>query len=77
MLPPTGHTEYRLLKRGVSTFEGDGSTVSARDPPALNVCSAEAMRDIAHFCGPRICSSCAPSSTDPGVGNDRFVSLDL
>ena len=36
------------------------------------------MRDIAHSCGRRTCSSCANILDDPEASdNDRFVALDL
>ncbi|QWZ08424.1 fumarate hydratase [Nocardioides panacis] len=80
-LLPTGRDEtpYRLLStEGVSTFEVDGRTFLQVDPSALQLLTAEAMHDIAHFLRPAHLAQLRRIIDDPEAsGNDRFVALDL
>ncbi|MCW2512507.1 MAG: fumarase, partial [Mycobacterium sp.] len=80
-LLPTGYDEtpYRLLStEGVSTFEVDGRTFLQVDPSALQLLTAEAMHDIAHFLRPAHLAQLRRIIDDPEAsGNDRFVALDL
>ena len=80
-LLPTGRDEtpYRLLStEGVSTFEVDGRTFLQVDPAALQLLTAEAMHDIAHFLRPAHLAQLRSIIDDPKASpNDRFVALDL
>ena len=80
-LLPTGpdDTPYRLLTtEGVSTFEVDGRTFLKVAPEALQLLTAEAMHDIAHYLRPAHLAQLRKIIDDPEAsGNDRFVALDL
>ena len=80
-LLPTGQddTPYRLLTtEGVSTFEVDGRTFLEVAPEALQLLTAEAMHDIAHYLRPAHLAQLRKIIDDPEAsGNDRFVALDL
>jgi fumarate hydratase class I len=80
-LLPTGEdaTPYRLLTtEGVSTFEAGGRTFLQVDPSALQLLTAEAMHDIAHYLRPAHLAQLRKIIDDPEAsGNDRFVALDL
>ena len=80
-LLPTGQddTPYRLLTtEGVSTFEVDGRTFLKVAPEALQLLTAEAMHDIAHYLRPAHLAQLRKIIDDPEAsGNDRFVALDL
>jgi fumarate hydratase class I len=72
-------TPYRLLTtEGVSTFEADGRTFLRVDPQAIELLTAEAMHDIAHYLRPAHLAQLRRIIDDPeSSGNDRFVALDL
>ena len=72
-------TPYRLLTtEGVSTFEADGRTFLRVSPEAIQLLTAEAMHDIAHFLRPAHLAQLRRIIDDPeSSGNDRFVALDL
>ncbi|HSE70554.1 MAG TPA: fumarate hydratase [Nocardioidaceae bacterium] len=80
-LLPTGEdaTPYRLLTtEGVSTFEAGGRTFLQVDPSTLQLLTAEAMHDIAHYLRPAHLAQLRKIIDDPEAsGNDRFVALDL
>ncbi len=80
-LLPTGtdETPYRLVTtEGVSTFEADGRTFLQVAPEALQLLTAEAMHDIAHYLRPAHLAQLRKIIDDPEAsGNDRFVALDL
>jgi fumarate hydratase class I len=80
-LLPTGadETPYRLVtSEGVSTFEAGGKQFLKVEPEALQLLTAEAMHDIAHFLRPAHLSQLRRIIDDPEAsGNDRFVALDL
>ncbi len=75
----TDETPYRLLStEGVSTFEANGRTFLQVDPSALQLLTAEAMHDIAHYLRPAHLAQLRKIIDDPEAsGNDRFVALDL
>ena len=72
-------TPYRLLTtEGVSTFEADGQTFLRVSPEAIQLLTAEAMHDIAHYLRPAHLAQLRRIIDDPEAsGNDRFVALDL
>ncbi len=72
-------TPYRLLTtEGVSTFEADGQTFLRVAPEAIQLLTAEAMHDIAHYLRPAHLAQLRRIIDDPeSSGNDRFVALDL
>jgi fumarate hydratase, class I len=72
-------TPYRLLTtQGVSTFEAGGRTFLQVEPEAIELLTAEAMHDIAHFLRPAHLAQLRRIIDDPeSSGNDRFVALDL
>ena len=80
-LLPTGpdDTPYRLVTtEGVSTFEADGQTFLRVAPEAIQLLTAEAMHDIAHYLRPAHLAQLRRIIDDPEAsGNDRFVALDL
>ena len=72
-------TPYRLVTtEGVSTFEADGQTFLRVAPEAIQLLTAEAMHDIAHYLRPAHLAQLRRIIDDPEAsGNDRFVALDL
>ncbi|MGN6783271.1 MAG: fumarate hydratase, partial [Marmoricola sp.] len=80
-LLPTGpdETVYRLVTtEGVTTHEIAGRTFLQVEPSALQLLTAEAMHDIAHFLRPAHLAQLRRIIDDPEAsGNDRFVALDL
>ena len=72
-------TPYRLVtSEGVSTFEAGGRSFLQVAPEALQVLTAEAMHDIAHYLRPAHLAQLRRIIDDPeSSGNDRFVALDL
>jgi fumarate hydratase class I len=72
-------TPYRLLTtEGVSTVEVDGRTFLRVEPTVLQMLTAEAMHDIAHYLRPAHLAQLRRIIDDPEAsGNDRFVALDL
>ena len=72
-------TPYRLITtEGVSTFEADGQTFLRVAPEAIELLTAEAMHDIAHYLRPAHLAQLRRIIDDPeSSGNDRFVALDL
>ena len=73
-------TPYRLLTtEGVSTVEGpDGRQFLKVEPSALELLSATAMHDIAHYLRPAHLQQLRNILDDPEASNnDKFVALDL
>lgn len=73
-------TRYRLLTtEGVSTVEGpDGRRFLKVAPSALELLSATAMHDIAHYLRPAHLQQLRNILDDPEASNnDKFVALDL
>ena len=73
-------TTYRLLTtEGVRTVEGpDGRTFLKVDPSALELLSATAMHDIAHYLRPAHLQQLRNILDDAEASNnDKFVALDL
>ncbi|MFV0534942.1 MAG: fumarate hydratase [Cumulibacter sp.] len=73
-------TPYRLLTtEGVRTLEGpDGKQFLQVDPAALEVLSATAMHDIAHYLRPAHLQQLRNIlDDDEASNNDKFVALDL
>jgi fumarate hydratase, class I len=72
-------TEYRLLTtEGVSTVSAAGRTFLQVEPSALQLLTATAMHDIAHYLRPAHLTQLASIMNDAEASpNDRFVALDL
>ncbi len=72
-------TEYRLLTaEGVSTVSAAGRTFLQVEPSALQLLTATAMHDIAHYLRPKHLTQLASIMNDGEASpNDRFVALDL
>src|SRR5438445_8281329 len=72
-------TEYRLLTtEGVSTVSAAGRTFLQVEPSALQLLTATAMHDIAHYLRPAHLTQLASIMNDTEASpNDRFVALDL
>jgi fumarate hydratase, class I len=72
-------TEYRLLTdQGVSTVTAAGRTFLQVEPSALQLLTATAMHDIAHYLRPAHLTQLASIMNDAEASpNDRFVALDL
>jgi fumarate hydratase class I len=72
-------TEYRLLTdEGVSTVTAAGRTFLQVEPSALQLLTATAMHDIAHYLRPAHLTQLASIMNDAEASpNDRFVALDL
>jgi fumarate hydratase class I len=80
-LLPVGEdtTEYRKISdQGVSTFEANGETFVKVEAEAIQLLTATAMRDIAHYLRPEHLSQLASILDDPEASdNDRFVATEL
>jgi fumarate hydratase class I len=80
-LLPVGEdtTEYRKISsEGVSTFEANGETFLKVEPEALQLLTATAMRDIAHYLRPAHLKQLSSILDDPEASaNDVFVATEL
>ncbi len=80
-LLPTGpdQTPYRLLTtQGVQTVDSPAGPLLQVDPSVLQLLTAEAMHDIAHYLRPAHLAQLRRIIDDPEAsGNDRFVATDL
>lgn len=72
-------TEYRKISSdGVSTFEANGETFLKVEPEAIQLLTATAMRDIAHYLRPAHLTQLASILDDPEASpNDHFVATEL
>ena len=72
-------TEYRKISsEGVSTFEANGETFLKVEPEAIQLLTATAMRDIAHYLRPAHLRQLASILDDPEASpNDHFVATEL
>ncbi|MDW3179148.1 MAG: fumarate hydratase [Acidimicrobiia bacterium] len=72
-------TEYRKISsEGVSTFEANGETFLKVEPEAIQLLTATAMRDIAHYLRPAHLKQLASILDDPEASpNDIFVAEEL
>ncbi len=72
-------TEYRKISsEGVSTFEANGETFLKVEPEAIQLLTATAMRDIAHYLRPAHLQQLASILDDPEASpNDIFVAEEL
>ena len=80
-LLPTGpdQTPYRLVTtEGVQTIDTAAGPMLQVDPSVLQLLTAEAMHDIAHYLRPAHLAQLRRIIDDPEAsGNDRFVAMDL
>ena len=72
-------TEYRQIStEGVSTFEANGQTFLKVEPEAIQLLTATAMRDIAHYLRPAHLQQLSDILDDPEASpNDHFVATEL
>ncbi len=72
-------TEYRKISsEGVSTFEANGETFLKVEPEAIQLLTATAMREIAHYLRPAHLTQLASILDDPEASpNDHFVATEL
>jgi fumarate hydratase class I len=72
-------TEYRKISsEGVSTFEANGETFLKIEPEAIQLLTATAMREIAHYLRPAHLEQLSSILDDPEASpNDVFVAREL
>ena len=72
-------TEYRKISsEGVSTFEANGETFLKIEPEAIQLLTATAMREIAHYLRPAHLEQLSSILGDPEASpNDVFVAREL